>query len=48
MWYDHRHASKLRDESPAAYKDIRRVMKAQRELVRVVRELRPVLTYKGV
>jgi tRNA-splicing ligase RtcB len=48
VWYDHRRAAKLRDEAPAAYKDIRQVMKAQRELVRIVRELRPVLTYKGV
>jgi tRNA-splicing ligase RtcB (3'-phosphate/5'-hydroxy nucleic acid ligase) len=48
VWYDHRRAAKLRDEAPAAYKDIRHVMKAQRDLTRVVRELRPVLSYKGV
>jgi tRNA-splicing ligase RtcB len=47
VWYDHRKADVLRDEAPAAYKDIRRVMKAQRELTRVVGELRPVLNYKG-
>jgi tRNA-splicing ligase RtcB len=48
VWYDHRFANKLRDEAPAAYKDIRRVMKAQHNLTRIVRELRPLLSYKGV
>jgi len=47
VWYDYRLTSKLRDEAPAAYKDIRAVLKAQRELVKVVRTLRPVLNYKG-
>ncbi|QDS99214.1 RtcB family protein [Adhaeretor mobilis] len=48
LWYDHRRTTKLRDEAPAAYKDIRQVMKAQRDLTRVIRELSPLLTYKGV
>jgi tRNA-splicing ligase RtcB len=48
LWYDHRIANKLRDEAPVAYKDIRRVMKAQHNLTRIVRELRPLLSYKGV
>jgi tRNA-splicing ligase RtcB len=48
VWFDHRRAEKLRDEAPAAYKDIRQVMRAQRELVRIERELRPLLSYKGV
>lgn len=47
LWYDHRRAASLRDEAPSAYKDIRQVMKAQRDLTRIVRELRPLLTYKG-
>jgi tRNA-splicing ligase RtcB (3'-phosphate/5'-hydroxy nucleic acid ligase) len=47
VWYDHRKVESLRDEAPAAYKDIRQVMKAQRELVRIEREQRPVLNYKG-
>ena len=38
---------KLRDEAPAAYKDIRAVLRAQHELVKVTRVLRPVLNYKG-
>ena len=48
LWYDHRCAETLRDEAPSAYKNIRQVMKAQRDLTRIVRELRPLLTYKGV
>jgi tRNA-splicing ligase RtcB (3'-phosphate/5'-hydroxy nucleic acid ligase) len=48
VWYDYRLASRLRDEAPAAYKDIRTVLRAQRELVKVTRVLRPVLNYKGV
>jgi tRNA-splicing ligase RtcB len=48
VWYDYRHAEKLRDEAPSAYKDIRAVARAQRELVKIVRVLRPVLNYKGV
>ena len=43
VWYDYRLTGKLRDEAPAAYKDIRAVLKAQRELVKVIRTLRPVL-----
>ena len=48
LWFDHRRADHLRDESPGAYKDIREVMRAQKALTKIVRELRPVLSYKGV
>lgn len=48
VWYDLRKADGLRDEAPAAYKDIGAVLRAQRELVKVTRTLRPVLNYKGV
>lgn len=48
VWFDQRRAEALLDEAPAVYKDIRAVMRAQRELVRIVREVRPVLSYKGV
>ena len=48
IWYDHRLASRLIDDAPAAYKDIGKVMRAQRDLVRIVRRLRPVLSFKGV
>lgn len=48
LWYDHRRADGLREESPSAYKDLRQVLRAQRELIKTIRELRPVLNYKGV
>ena len=48
VWYDYRLTNKLRDEAPAAYKDIRAVLKAQRELVKVNRTLKPMLSYKGI
>jgi tRNA-splicing ligase RtcB len=47
VFFDRTRAAALRDEAPGAYKDIGAVMRAQRELVRVVRTLRPVLAYKG-
>lgn len=43
----HEHDTRLKDEAPAAYKDIRRVMRAQKDLVRVVHELQPLLSIKG-
>ncbi|HZZ71657.1 MAG TPA: RtcB family protein, partial [Pirellulales bacterium] len=48
VWFDHRQAALLRDEAPSAYKDIQAVMRAQRDLTRIERELRPLLSYKGV
>lgn len=48
VWFDYRLAARLRDEAPAAYKDIRAVLRAQHDLVKVVRTLRPVLNYKGL
>jgi tRNA-splicing ligase RtcB (3'-phosphate/5'-hydroxy nucleic acid ligase) len=48
VWYDYRHADDLRDEAPSAYKDIRAVLRAQHDLVKVTRTLRPVLNYKGI
>jgi tRNA-splicing ligase RtcB len=48
VWYDYRLADDLRDEAPSAYKDIRAVLRAQHDLVKVTRTLRPVLNYKGV
>ena len=43
----HEHDPRIKDEAPAAYKDIRRVMRAQKDLVRVVHELHPLLSVKG-
>lgn len=48
IWYDTRKTDGLRDEAPAAYKDIRAVLRAQKDLVKVNRTLRPVLNYKGL
>jgi tRNA-splicing ligase RtcB len=47
VWVDRRIAKRLCEEAPGAYKDVARVMRAQRELVRVVRTLRPFLSYKA-
>jgi tRNA-splicing ligase RtcB len=47
IWFDQQQTHRLRDEAPSAYKDIRAVMRAQRELTRIVRELRPILSYKA-
>jgi tRNA-splicing ligase RtcB len=47
VWFDESLSGALCEEAPAAYKDVRSVMRAQRELVRITRELRPVLVYKG-
>jgi tRNA-splicing ligase RtcB (3'-phosphate/5'-hydroxy nucleic acid ligase) len=48
VWYDYRLSDTLRDEAPAAYKDIKAVLRAQQDLVKVTRVLRPILNYKGV
>lgn len=47
IWFDWRLADAIRDEAPSAYKDIRAVLKAGHELVKVRRTLRPLLNYKG-
>lgn len=47
VWFDHRLAGRLRDEAPSAYKEIQAVMRAQKELTRIVRTLTPLLSYKG-
>jgi tRNA-splicing ligase RtcB len=47
VWYDHRLAASLREEAPSAYKDVDSVLRAQHDLVRVVRRLRPLLSFKG-
>jgi tRNA-splicing ligase RtcB (3'-phosphate/5'-hydroxy nucleic acid ligase) len=47
IWFDRRQALRLRDEAPSVYKNIHAVMRAQRDLTRIVRTLRPLLSYKG-
>jgi hypothetical protein len=38
----------LRDEAPVAYKDVKAVLRAQRDLAKVTRVLRTILNYQGV
>jgi tRNA-splicing ligase RtcB len=45
--FDRAAVERLVDEAPAAYKDIEAVMRAQRELTKVVGRLRPVISFKG-
>jgi tRNA-splicing ligase RtcB len=47
VWFDHRMSRTLCEEAPGAYKEIGAVMRAQQELVRVVRRVRPLLVFKG-
>ena len=47
VWYDPRQLDSLREETPKAYKDLKAVMRAQEDLVRIDRVLRPVLVFKG-
>ena len=47
VWFDHRRAPRLLEEAPDAYKDIGGVMRAQKELTKIVRRLKPVLAFKG-
>lgn len=48
VWFDARLTAELCDEAPSAYRDLKTVLRAQRDLIRVTRRLRPVLVYKGV
>lgn len=47
VWFEQQRSAELRDESPSAYKDILSVMRAQHELAKTTRRLRPILSYKG-
>jgi len=47
VWFDERKMATLFDEAPSAYKNIRTVMKAQKKLVRIVDQRRPILSFKG-
>ncbi len=48
VWFAEDEASRLVEESPSAYRDLRVVMEAQRDLVRVTRRLTPLVSFKGV
>jgi tRNA-splicing ligase RtcB len=47
IWFDRRRSQALCEEAPQAYKDIERVLRAQKDLVKIIRRLEPVLCYKG-
>ena len=47
VWFNRSAAHQMRDESPQAYKDIDAVIAQQRDQVRVLRKLFPILSYKG-
>ena len=47
VWFDQRRLSGIVDESPSAYKDIRIVMKSQKDLVKIVDRFEPVLNFKA-
>lgn len=47
IWFDHRLARALVEEAPAAYKNVRRVVRALHEVVRIERVLRPRLVFKA-
>ena len=46
--FDEENARRLIEEAPCVYRDLREVMEAQRELVRVVRRVTPMVSYKAV
>lgn len=45
--FDQRGENALVEEAPEAYKDPRSVMRAQRDLVKTVRQLKPLINYKA-
>jgi tRNA-splicing ligase RtcB len=47
VYFDLRLSEALREESPQAYKDVAKVLRAEAELTRIVRRLRPIVVYKG-
>ena len=48
VWIPPGSLARLIDEAPAAYKDIAAVMRAQRDLVKITRKLKPLVSYKGL
>jgi tRNA-splicing ligase RtcB len=47
IWFDRGSARKLLEEAPTAYKDIRAILRAQKDLVKIHHRLRPVVSFKG-
>ncbi len=46
--FDKTKISRLYDEAPSAYKDIEKVMKAQKKFLKKVRTLTPIISFKGI
>jgi tRNA-splicing ligase RtcB len=42
------HDERIRDESPLAYKDVESVLRAQKDVVKILFQLRPLLSIKGM
>ncbi len=47
IYFDTRLAEALCEESPQAYKDVTKVLRAEAELTRIARRLKPIVVYKG-
>jgi len=47
IYFDLRLSEALREESPQAYKDVSKVLRAEAGLTRIVRRLKPIVVYKG-
>jgi tRNA-splicing ligase RtcB (3'-phosphate/5'-hydroxy nucleic acid ligase) len=47
IYFDMKLTAALREESPQAYKDVTKVLRAEAELTRIVRRLKPIVVYKG-
>ena len=47
VFFDEALAGALREEAPAVYRPLSSVMRAQADLVRIERQVRPRLSYKG-
>ncbi|MDH5682191.1 MAG: RtcB family protein [Spirochaetota bacterium] len=46
IYFDQEKIASLRSEAPMAYKDITSVMRAQRDLVKIIRRLKPIMNHK--
>jgi tRNA-splicing ligase RtcB len=46
VWYDPAALESMTAEAPGAYRDLRKVLEVQRDIVKVVRRVRPVLTLR--
>ncbi len=47
IFYQHEKLSLLSEEAPISYKKIETIMALQKNLVKITRRLKPILSYKG-